>query len=336
MKKIISVFCCVITLLNTTVFSQNISLRETAEYLKTTVTNPSVGQVGGEWTVIGLVRYEENSEYFDNYYKNVETYVRECNGVLHERKYTEYSRVILALTAIGKNPENVSGYNLLKPLADFNGVVRQGVNGAIWALIALDSKGYKIPENEEAEIKATRKMYVDYILSREMSGGGWALSANKEDPAEPDITGMALIALSNYKDNPEVLNAIERAIAAMSVMQDETGGFESFGEKNCESGAQMIVALSSLGISLDDPRFVKDGNTLLDAVKVFYVGNGGFSHSENEEINIMTTEQVFYALVAAKRYETGQSPLFDMNPKMKFFKTNYVLPAFKELVAKGI
>lgn len=341
-KKITAFLCCIIVILSTTVFAQDAMLKETSDFLKTTVSNPTISQIGGEWTVIGLARYEEDKEYFDNYYKNVEAYVKENNGVLHERKYTEYSRVVLALTAIGKNPENVSGYNLLKPLADFDMVVRQGINGAVWALIALDSGDYEIPENSEAKTKATKKMYIDYILDREVLGGGWALSSKEGAQADPDVTGMVLIALSNYKDSPEVLNAINRALVVMSGMQDETGGFMSFGEKNCESSVQMIVALCSLGISVNDPRFVKNGNTLLDNIKGFYIPGGGFSHLGDNQVNIMTTEQVFYAMTAIERFENGKTALYDMSdlkkalPKMMFFKHKYILPAFKELVAKGI
>ena len=90
------------------------ALSDTARYLVKTVPDPIVGSIGGEWTVIGLARsgYDVPNSYFTKYYKNVEDYVKACGGVLHKRKYTEYSRVILALTAIGKDPTNVAGYDL--------------------------------------------------------------------------------------------------------------------------------------------------------------------------------------------------------------------------------
>ena len=93
---------------------------------------------------VPVIRVPAN--YYDDYYARVEKYVKNCAGVLHERKYTEYSRVILALTAIGRDPSNVAGYNLLTPLGDFEKTIWQGLNGPIWALIALDSGSYDIPE----------------------------------------------------------------------------------------------------------------------------------------------------------------------------------------------
>ena len=112
--------------------------QEAGKYIAETVKKPAVGSIGGEWAVIGLARsgYAVPQTYFEDYYNGVEEYVKNCQGVLHERKYTEYSRVILALTAIGRDPANVGGYNLLTPLGDYDATVWQGLNGPIWALIA--------------------------------------------------------------------------------------------------------------------------------------------------------------------------------------------------------
>ena len=43
----------------------------------------------------------------------------------------------------------------------------------------------------------------------------------------------------------------------------------------------MIVALCELGIELDDPRFVKNGNTMLDNLMTFYRQGEGFLHTQS-------------------------------------------------------
>ena len=53
------------------------------------------------------------------------------------RKYTEYARLTLALTAIGRDPTNVGGYDLLETLCDYDKMISVGINGASWALLAL-------------------------------------------------------------------------------------------------------------------------------------------------------------------------------------------------------
>ena len=261
----------------------NEAVQDTAEYMYRTVQNPQVGSIGGEWAVLGLARsgYDVPDSYYQDYYATVEAYVTACDGKLHDKKYTEYSRVIVALSSIGKDARNVAGYDLTKPLGDYEKTIWQGLNGPIWALIALDSAGYPMPENPEANVQATRQMYIDRILECQLPDGGWSLFGGTEAASsgdgisDPDITGMALQALAKYQDQPEVARATKEALTCMSEQQSDDGGFASWGTANSESCVQMIVALCELGIELDDPRFVKNGNTMLDNLMTFYPAGGG-------------------------------------------------------------
>ena len=290
-------------------------IKSVGNYLYKTVTEPVVGSVGGEWTVLGLARSELDipDEYFEKYYNTAEKYVKEHDGILHERKYTEYSRVVIALTAIGKDPQNIAGYNLLVPLADYKKTIRQGINGAIWALIALDSGNYEIPDSSSAEIRATREMYISYIIERQTSDGGWSLYG---DSADADVTGMALQALSRYRSVEKVKTAIEKALLCMSEKQNENGGFLSVEAENSESCSQMLSALSTLGISVNDERFVKNGKTVLDALLTFFIREKGFEHTHGGGVNQMATEQCFYALVALKRANEEKNGLYCMSDEL--------------------
>lgn len=287
-------------------------VNETAGYLYESVPNPQVGSIGGEWLVLGLARSTVDipDEYFENYYQTAEKYIKDCGGMLHKKKYTEYSRVILALTAIGKNPTDVAGYNLLMPLGDYEKTIWQGINGSIWALIALDSGNYEVPKNTNANIQATRDMYIENILDNQNADGGWSLSGDESDV---DVTAMALMALSKYQDNEQVKTAIQKALSLMSESQELNGGFSSGGTVNAESCAQMIVALCELGISPDDSRFVKNSNTILDCMLTYYEKGKGFKHTSDGTENQMATEQCFYALVALKRFNEGTNSLYSMS-----------------------
>ena len=290
-----------------------------AAYMVSAVKAPEVGSIGGEWAVIGLARsgYSVPKDYFDNYYVNVEKYVKSCNGVLHERKYTEYSRVILALTAIGRDPSKVAGYNLLTPLGDFEKTIWQGLNGPIWALIALDSGNYEIPKNPAAKTQATRQLYIDEIVKNQKKDGGWALTDTAD--TDVDITAMALQALAKYQDQKAVKAATDKALAYLSNVQDSKGGYASWGTTNVESVAQVIVALCELGVSLDDSRFVKSGHTLTENLLSFRQSNGGFYHviDGSDGNNQMSSEQGFYALVAIDRAANGQNSLYRMGDAVK-------------------
>ena len=290
-----------------------------AAYMVSAVKAPEVGSIGGEWAIIGLARsgYSVPANYYEDYYARVEKYVKNCSGVLHERKYTEYSRVILALTAIGRDPSKVAGYNLLTPLGDFEKTIWQGLNGPIWALIALDSGNYEIPKNPAAKTQATRQLYIDEILNNQMKDGGWSLTGTGD--SDVDISAMALQALAKYQDQKAVKTATDKALTYLSNVQDSKGGFASWGTTNVESVAQVVVAFCELGMDLNDSRFVKNGHGLVENLLSFRQSNGGFYHvmDGSDGNNQMSAEQGFYALVAIDRAENGKNSLYRMGDVVK-------------------
>ena len=323
MKRSGSKLLCILLLLSlllslTACGKPETQLEKTAGYLQAQIAEPGTGSVGGDWLIFGLARsgVKVPQKYFDAYYENVEAAVREKNGVLSDRKYTEYSRTVLALTAIGKNPADVAGFDLLKPLADFEQVTRQGINGTIFALLALDSGNYEIPENPDAAVQATRQMYVDELLARALPDGGWTLTGGEPDV---DITALTLQALAKYRDQADVTAAVERGLAVLSSLQEPDGGYVSWGSSNSESVAQVIVALTELGVPLDDERFTKNGITVEDALLRFAQENGAFVHVRDGSggDDGMATEQAFYALAAIHRAETGETTLYDMTDVMQ-------------------
>lgn len=289
-----------------------------AKYMLSVVSKPDHADVGGEWAVLGLSRSgcTVPDGYYEGYYGRLVEHVKEVKGVLHDRKYTDYSRVIITLSALGKDARDVGGYNLLTPLGDYDKTIWQGLNGPIWALIALDSANYPMPKNSEAKTQATRQMYIDCILAAELDEGGWTLSRRSSaDPADPDITGMALQALAKYQDQKAVKEATQRALDCMGRKQDEQGGYSNmWGASNSESVAQMLVALCELGIGWNDSRFVKNGKTLLDNLLTYRTAAGGFYHiaDGSDGDNQMSAEQGFYALIACLRFEKGMNSLYRM------------------------
>ena len=193
----VMVMCMIVTnaSMSVAVSKQTVSeyVNETAKYVYQTVKEPRVGSIGGEWAVLGLARsgYPVPDKYYNDYYKRVEEYVKDLNGELHDKKYTEYSRLIVALSSIGKDARNVAGYDLTTALGDYDKTIWQGLNGPIWALIALDSRNYPMPINKKAKTQATREMYIQRILDCQLPDGGWSLfggtKVGKNKPADKDI-----------------------------------------------------------------------------------------------------------------------------------------------------
>lgn len=284
--------------------------------MASTVTEPSFGTSGGEWTVMTLARggyYKADNAYFSDYYDRIVTYVNETaptveanNGALHKNKSTENSRLIIALSSIGKDATKVGKWNLITPYEDFTWITKQGINGPIFALIALDTHNYQTTDT------TIRQQCIDYILNKQLSDGGWALSGTASDP---DITAMTLQALYPYKSQAKVAAAGESAIAWLSSAQQSTGGYASWGSVNCESIAQVIVALTTWGVNPDtDSRFIKNGTSVVDALMAFYDADSAmFKHVASGKVNNMATDQAAYALVAYERLRNGKASLYNMS-----------------------
>ena len=298
-------------------------LSETGAYVKQIDKKPTVGS---EWFVLAQARSGANlnSSYFSTYYNHFANYLKENKGILTNTiKYTEYSKAILSLTAAGKDARDVGGYNLFSYISDFDKTVEQGPNGAIWALLALDSNpAYSFPKVKKGGNQNSREKLIKHLLSVEVSGGGWTMNGNK---ADSDLTGMALQALAPYYHKREdVTKAVDRALAALSKMQNSTGGFSTGGIETVESCAQVITGLCALGIDPEkDPRFIKGGKWTVENLISYHINNSGFMHvkagsgnnggGEAGKVNGIATEQGYYALVAYQRMKNGQTSLYDMS-----------------------
>lgn len=278
------------------------------------VTNPLFQN---EWEIIDLARYGyTNVPMYETYYASVEEKVKETGAIIHKSKVTENERTILALTALGVDCTDVAGYNILEPLYDETFVTKQGINGVVFGLLAIDAAN--APDSLEEDGTNIREFLVQEILTAELSTGGWTFIG----AADPDMTGMAIQALAPYYNtNTDVKEAVDRGLDVLSNMQRDDGGFASWGSLNSESAAQVVTALSALGIDADtDPRFVKNGISVLDNLISFKdEATGGFRHIKKDQNgnvcgeNAMATQQGTYALVAYYRYKHGMPALYDMS-----------------------
>ena len=300
-------------------------MAETSAYMRATDTNPSVGS---EWYVLGLARggLSLKEKYFSTYYNHTANYIEEKKGILtNTSKYTEYSKRILVLTSEGKDARNVGGYNLFQYISDFSLVKEQGLNGPIWALLALNCHPeYSFPENPSAKEQNSESALVNFLLQSELPGGGWTLMGSN---ADSDITGMTLQALAPYyhKSGYEnVTAAIDRGLNKLSEMQNDSGGYSTMGVETEESCAQIITALCSLGIDPEtDSRFIKGGHWTIENLITYHIAGSGFMHvkagagnnggAAAGTLDGMATEQGYYALVAYQRLKDGKTGLYDMS-----------------------
>lgn len=221
----------------------------TAEYVKEAVQAPRLSPVGGDWAVKGLAESElrVDSDYFDMYYDNVRAAVKSSKGQIQEQYYSDYARVVIGLTAIGKNPSQVEGYNLTEPLDAYEELTMQGVNAVAYTLVAANTAGVQLV-HENA--------YIEFLMNA------------MESMEQVDYVAMSLLGLSFYRENEEVEAVIEKGIRYLSDVQQENGSMGS-----CESTSEAIVVLSQLDIDVfRDDRFVKNKGSLGESLMSYKDG----------------------------------------------------------------
>lgn len=397
-------------------------INSASHYILETVTEPLMGSTYGEWSVMDLLRgmytgYDYMNHippaYFDDYLERINHYVISKEGNLDRNKSTEWSRLTLSLSALGKDIRAVGQpgdylkvttarqkgddwiiettnlasqssvkvtnnkiqidqpvgiqtesrqYELLQPgnytvkqAADhvsltnskksyrlasdqlvtvtkpYNFVermsqshrftYRQGINGPIWVIIAMNTGQYDLLTEAElakqgftaakGDTVNTIGQMIDYILAREITTtenelGGWALTGNKPDV---DITGMALQAFAPYyldeqkfkatnskATYKELKKAVERGILTLKRLQKANGGYDSWGSINSESTVQVIVALTAMQM---DPLKEIELPTIQQTVN--FTTEGGF-------IDSVWTNNMIDALLTFYAPSTGSSP----------------------------
>ncbi len=202
---------------------------------------------------------------------------------------TELQRTAIVLSALGECPRGLIDRAFFLN-EDFD---RQGLNAWIWGLIAANCSGAEPPENAVN----TRESVTSYILSKQLSDGGFALFGDK---ADADMTAVAIYALAPMSGSEGVSEAVSAAVECLSGLQLESGGFSSMGIENCESSAQAVIAYTAAGVN--DARLTR----AVDAVMSYRRGDGGFAHTSDGESNGVATVQALEALTALELSERGE------------------------------
>lgn len=245
---------------------------------------------GGEWAVIALAQTDEGKKYdFSAYRASLVKYLNENNVASASSR----QKFALTLCAVGGQSEPF----VQKTMNDSIGEL--GIMSYVFGLHLINN-GLTSEKHTAASVTAQ-------LLALQHGDGGWSVMG---DYGDVDVTAMVLSALAPQRERAETEEAIGKGLSFLSARQQDDGAYMSYGAKNCNSCAQVLTALSDLGVDPNDARFVKKGKTVTDGIMQFALSDGSFAYKEDGVYNNMATEQVFYATVAAKRAAEGKSPLF--------------------------
>ena len=265
---------------------------------------------GNEWYFFTLSRagVSIDSKAVEDYLTSVaKAYTTDlASDNANKTKPTTIARTILAVGALGKDPANVGGANLLAMLYNSD-KISDGGNEAMWALIALDSGKYAVSN----DAKWTRNGLVDEILayqSKDEKGFSWS---GKGAKADIDGTAMAIQALAPYYSVEKVKTAVDEALVYLQGKMNSNCQFGS-----SEAGAQVLIALTSLGKDPlnQDNGFVKSvARNLVTGLDAYRIESKGFKHMLTDSTpNAMATQQALLALESCRRLKAREASIYDI------------------------
>lgn len=274
---------------------------------------------GNEWTIFtilrcgGTISEENKTAYLINLKDDLD-----ADGQLssnNQGQPTDYARVILTLGMLGEDPADFRGYNLVETLYNWNNLNNLTINQISWTLLALDSKQYDIPE----DAKWSRETLINLLVSKQNEDGGFASWGSTSDV---DMTAMVLQTLVPYNDasHAAVQPVFEGGIRYLQSQINEDAGFESWGNENACSTAQVLILLPMLGM---DPAasngFVKAQKNMITNLEGYRdeTGGGFFWQKGSPYSKDGSTYQVVLALESCRRFASNENSVYDLTESDK-------------------
>ncbi len=292
--------------------------------------NISVSEVGAnkidfylDWTVFAMAR--SGNDGFNEDYANYIGAAVKANAA--DFTLADNARIAFSAMAVGLNPKNIGGVNLIKAVSGADLSAETKTVPAAFALIVLDSRGY-LAFSQRKELKSL-------LLSAQRSDGGFNYmikdTGGYTTASDVDSTAIVLQALAPYKRNSVVSTAIDKALVYLQSQILTDGGYGSWGTGSAESTSQVLTALSALKINpLSSEYIAASGKNILDSLSG-YINNDGGGRCWNNSSDIMTSYQMLYGLSAYSRYQTGSASLYNMTDSAGGLSVLY-LPIWRTLV----
>ena len=208
---------------------------------------------------------------------------------LGRASYTYAAGAVRAMQYLGMDPGDINGLDYIVPLTNTSKAAptsTQDFNSYLYDIASIDPEVWRsrgVDGDMLAEQFITRVL-ADQTLDGGFDGYyGYSVATAKEGEtvigqgSVPE-TISALSALASYRDKENVAAAIEAGLTYLSSVQLADGSFECCcgDTPNGAVTLSMLSLMDKLDISIDDERFVKNGNTVADAMRTFYVDGVGF------------------------------------------------------------
>ena len=194
---------------------------------------------------------------------------------------------VRAMQYLGMDPGDINGLDYLAVLTNTDKLVATSTydfNSFMEDIAAVDPVVWR---SRGVDVGAVVDKYATRILADQTPDGGFDsyygvnIAQGHADTSWRDdarYTAETLTALAPYADKEYVAKAIDAGLEYLSSVQLADGSFANMSKETPDGEVTLAVLkmMEALDISLDDERFVKNGNTVADAMRTFYVDGVGF------------------------------------------------------------
>ena len=192
-----------------------------------------------------------------------------------------------AMQYLGMDPGDINGLDYLAVLTNTDKLVATSTydfNSFMEDIAAVDPVVWR---SRGVDVDTVVDKYAARILADQTPDGGFDnyygvnIAQGHADTSWRDdarYTAETLTALAPYRDKEYVAKAIDAGLEYLSSVQLADGSFANMSKETPDGEVTLAVLkmMEALDISLDDERFVKNGNTVADAMRTFYVDGVGF------------------------------------------------------------
>ena len=232
--------------------------------------NGSIGY-NCEWYIISMLRAgkEISNEILNSYYESVSDTVALWDLT---QKPTDVERCMLALNLMGKDITDINGINLAELIYN-NQRLTEGSNELAYALIALDSSSFSIPDGA----LWTRDEIITQLLTFQAENGGFGLYDNME--TDVDMTAMCIQALAPYQDDENVQPALNNAVSFLKSQINAEYNYSN----DVFTTAQVLLAIASLKIDVTDAEneFGSETSNIITALDTYRnISENGYLYGE--------------------------------------------------------
>jgi hypothetical protein len=237
------------------------------------------------WEVFSAARsgYKVRDGYYDDWIKNVKSglaKMEKAGITAQDVKMTEWEKLVLAITAIGYDPRDITydGENLIGIISnqDYLKVSAQTFSGQ-YAVMALTSQDYmrSIPQDgnhiDKADIDSTILDYAKSALGTTGADGSAVLANSITDMwimAFQPIAAYYDVNAENGDEYYDVKQAMDHVFDQISNSQTYLGSFwggYSDDYNNPWTNAQVYMTLGMSKADIFDSKYIKCGKTMIDA-----------------------------------------------------------------------